>query len=383
MPVRVSPEQRTPRRVLLATDCVGGVWQYSLELASGLAAADVEVVLAVAGPAPTPAKRAEAEAIPGLRLRQLEGPLDWTATGPAELAPARTELLRLADDLAVDLVHLNGAALGDLDPGRKVVATHHSCLATWWQAMRAGEPLPDPWRWHREQVANGMTAADAVIVPSAAFAHQVRQAYGANLPLQVVHNGRAASASRLAPRRQAVVLTAGRLWDEAKNLRLLDGVAAGVHWPVLAVGPTSGPAGQHVQLTHAIALGSLENAALADRLRRAPIFTSLAIYEPFGLAVLEAALAGCALVLSDIATFREVWDEAALFVPADDAHAAHDAINRLIADPGLRARQAAEAKRRAADYTPAAFVSGTLAVYQRVLADVVSGPASPSLRAAG
>ena len=38
-------------------------------------------------------------------------------------------------------------------------------------------------------------------------------------------------------------------------------------------------------------------------------------YEPFGLAVLEAAQAGCALVLSDIPTFRELWDGAAMFVP--------------------------------------------------------------------
>ena len=41
-----------------------------------------------------------------------------------------------------------------------------------------------------------------------------------------------------------------------------------------------------------------------------------ALYEPFGLAVLEAAQAGCALVLSDIPTFRELWDGAALFVAA-------------------------------------------------------------------
>ena len=48
---------------------------------------------------------------------------------------------------------------------------------------------------------------------------------------------------------------------------------------------------------------------------RCPIFVSAARYEPFGLAVLEAAQAGCALVLSDIPTFRELWDGAALFVP--------------------------------------------------------------------
>ena len=52
---------------------------------------------------------------------------------------------------------------------------------------------------------------------------------------------------------------------------------------------------------------------------RAAIFVSSSVYEPFGLAVLEAAGSGAALVLSDIPTFRELWDEAALFAPPGDA----------------------------------------------------------------
>src|ERR671918_2985430 len=59
----------SPRRVLLVADCVGGVWQYSLELAAGLGPHGVEVVLAVVGPPPTPAQRAEAEAVPGPQIR--------------------------------------------------------------------------------------------------------------------------------------------------------------------------------------------------------------------------------------------------------------------------------------------------------------------------
>ena len=53
-----------------------------------------------------------------------------------------------------------------------------------------------------------------------------------------------------------------------------------------------------------------------------PIFVSVSRYEPFGLAVLEAAHAGCALVLSDIPTFRELWQGAASFVIAAGSAAA-------------------------------------------------------------
>jgi glycosyltransferase involved in cell wall biosynthesis len=372
----------TPRRVLLVADCVGGVWQYSLELATGLAAHGVEIVLAVPGPAPTSAQRQEAEAIPGLKLQLLDAPLDWQARSERELAPLRAQLIELAGE-AVDLVHLNGAALGDLPVSQPVVPTQHSCLATWWQAMRPGQALPQAWRWHRARTAAGLAAAAAVIAPSAAFADQLRQAYGSQIALAVVHNGRTLGPRPVTPGRHAVALTAGRLWDEAKNLRTLDAAAAGIRWPVLAAGPTRGPDGQEVQLEHVVALGTLDGAALDDRLWRTAVFASLAVYEPFGLAVLEAALAGCALVLSDTATFRELWHDAALFVPAADPLAARDAVNGLIADRNLRLRLGALAQARANRYSPEACVRGTLAVYQRVLAQTVSHPVTGHLRAVG
>ena len=81
------------------------------------------------------------------------------------------------------------------------------------------------------------------------------------------------------------------------------------------------------------------------------VFVSPALYEPFGLAVLEAAQAGCALVLADIPTFRELWDGAALFVPPSDDRAIAATLSTITADTALRTRMAAAAERRAADYT--------------------------------
>jgi len=381
--MHVIPPSATPRRILLVADCIGGVWQYSVELAAGLAADGIETALAIAGPPPKPAQRAEAEAIPGLRLHLLQAGLDWQAQDDRSLAPLRAKLVGLANDTDVDLVHLNGAALADLPVAQPVVATQHSCLATWWQATRPGEPLPQTWRWHRARMAAGLAAAAAVIAPSAAFADQLRLAYGPQIAFDVVHNGRTQRSRRVAPRRMAAVLTAGRLWDEAKNVRTLDAAAAGIRWPVLAAGPTRGPDGQEVRLGHVVALGTLDGDALEDRMRRSPVFASLAVYEPFGLAVLEAALAGCALVLSDTATFRELWHDAALFVPADDPAAARDAVNRLVADSDRSLRLGAWARSRAIGYSAEACVRGTLAVYRRVLQQAASPPQTRRLQAAG
>jgi glycosyltransferase involved in cell wall biosynthesis len=336
----------------------------------------------VAGPQPTPARRAEAEAIPGLRLQPLAAALEWQVHDERDLSPLRSQLVALAGEAEVDLVHLDGATLGDLPVAQPVVATQHSCLATWWQAMRPGEALPQNWRWHRARTAAGLAAAAAIIVPSAAFADRLRRVYGSQITLDVVHNGRTLRAPQVILRRQMVVLTAGRLWDEAKNLQTLDAAAAGIRWPVLAAGPTRGPDGQKIRLKHVVALGTLDGATLDDRLWRAAVFVSVALYEPFGLAVLEAARAGCALVLSDTATFRELWQDAALFVPPDDPSAVRHAVNGLIAEPELRLRLGAWARARAGAYTQEACVRGTLAVYQRVLGQISSTPLAPLLRAA-
>ena len=97
----------------------------------------------------------------------------------------------------------------------------------------------------------------------------------------------------------------------------------------------------------------------------AAVFASPARYEPFGLAILEAAARSCALVLSDIPTFREIWDGAAIFVSPDDPAALALAIDWLADNPDQAGRWGARAADRARGFTPEAQVSRMLDVYAR------------------
>ena len=129
-------------------------------------------------------------------------------------------------------------------------------------------------------------------------------------------------------------------------------------WPVLAAGPTRGPDGQEIALEHVVALGALDGAALRrPAAARAAVFASLALYEPFGLAVLEAALAGCALVLSDIADLPGALAATPRCSCRRTIRARRATpINRLIDDRELRlrlARAGASARRRATRRKPA------------------------------
>jgi glycosyltransferase involved in cell wall biosynthesis len=93
------------------------------------------------------------------------------------------------------------------------------------------------------------------------------------------------------------------------------------------------------------------------------IFVSPSLYEPFGLAALEAAAAGTPLVLADIPTYRELWSDAAVFFPPRDAGALAEAVNRLASSDDDRRRLGAAARRRAGRYSPARQSAAMLSAY--------------------
>ena len=354
------------KRILLTTDAVGGVWRYSMELARGFAARGASIELAVLGPPPDPEQQREAADIPNLRVIVTGLPLDWLAATPDDIARSADALAGMASRLAVHTVQVHAPALvGHTAWPVPVIAMAHSCVATWWQAVRAA-PLPADLAWREAATAIGITRADAVIAPSASFADALRTQYKARRPIEIILNGRTPGQAVQTERRPQA-LAVGRLWDEAKNLAVLDAAAAKSRWPILAGGPIMGPNGGSVEARHLKMRGPLDAAALANEYARSAIFVSSAYYEPFGLAVLEAAQAGCALVLSDIPTFRELWAGAAILVPPDAPDQFAEAIENLLSDPEIRGRQAAKALRRAGAFNVQQMIDATWAVHAHLL----------------
>lgn len=344
--------------VLMTTDAVGGVWRYTLDLARGFAARGIPVTVAVLGPEPDPAQRGEAS---GLALIETGLALDWTAADPASLAATTTALRALARQVGAGSVHLHAPALaGPARWAMPVVAVAHSCVATWWRAVRGGA-LPADFHWRTAATRAGLVAADAVIAPSQAHARAIQSVYG-DVAVEAVHNGIARSAAEPGETERAV-LTAGRLWDEGKNAAALDRVATLLDAPIRAAGPLCGPNGASIALPNLHHLGTLDRDGMDAAYAGATVFASLARYEPFGLSVLEAASAGMRLVLSDIPSFRELWDGAATFV-ADEASLLA-ALQQALAQQGDGG-----ARDRALAYTLDATVERTLAIHRRVGAPV-------------
>lgn len=349
--------------ILVTVDAVGGVWRYAMDLAAGLTHRGYAFTFVGFGPPPSPAQRAEAERIGPLLW--LDSPLDWLAGDEAQLDGIPNLLRTVVEDRAIDLVHLNlpSQAFGlDLDVPTVVVS--HSCVVTWFAAVR-GNDVPPDWQWQYRRNRLGFDHADVVVAPSHAHANMLRSSYGTIHSLHVVYN--ATSAAIGPAHKEAVVFAAGRWWDDGKNGAVLDAAAARSAWPVVMAGPDKGPNGQASTFRNARLLGELPHAEVAQRMARAAIFVSPSRYEPFGLAPLEAARAGAALILADIPTYRELWDGAALFAHPDDATAFADAINRLASDDALRHELAMTARVRSERFTPDAQVTAMMAIYDDLL----------------
>jgi glycogen synthase len=338
-------------RILMTTDAVGGVWTYSLELARALRPHGVEVQLASMGPPPDQAQlqAADAAGVGGVNVSSFA--LEWQPDPWDDVERAGEWLLEVERRLRPDLVHLNGYAHGCLPWEAPVISVAHSDVLSWWEAVR-GEPAPPRYDRYRTALYDGLGGVAAVCAPTVSTLEELRRHVSFAAPGFVVHNGRSVTVGPAT--KHPFVLGAGRYWDEAKNLAALERVSGSIAWPVVVAGEGT-PAGRR---------SSTEIAAL---MARASIFASPVRYEPFGLAILEAALAGCVLVLGNVASLEELWEDAAVFVDPEDDDELAFVLDLLAERPERRFTLARRARRRARCYTPKAMASGYLCVYAEAL----------------
>lgn len=351
--------------VLMTTDAVGGAFTYSALLARDLCAAGARVTLVVQGPPAREDQLRQLDDVDGLQMVLTDLALEWMDPEGTDVSRSYRELQRLEREHAPDIVHINGYRDAQADWRAPVVCAAHSCVQSWWRACR-GEAPDSQWDLYVENVAAGLAEANAWLAPTRAFRDEIEALYSPSTPGVVIHNGIAGTPR--SAEKQGFILAAGRVWDEAKNIEALAAVAPQVAWPVRIAGPLAlGLTEEGQQPQTATWLGPLTHSALLATMQAASIFVSPARYEPFGLSVLEAASSGCALVLSDIPTFRELWDDAALFVPRDDPQTLAHALNEVCANATLRGTLQSAALRRAGRYTAGQMLARTIGLYLTVL----------------
>jgi glycogen synthase len=350
-------------RVLMTTDSIGGVWTYALELTDALADRGVEVTLATMGGRLTRAQRAELSSCDAVNMHTSSFALEWMEEPWVDVQRAGEWLLEIAHDVEPEVIHLNAYSFGSLSWPAPVVLVGHSDVVSWHRAVRAAAP-DRRYDRYRAAVTEGIGGADLFIAPTRALLAELEEIYNPPCPRMVIPNG----CARYVPdvSKQEMIVSVGRAWDDAKNIAALVDVAPRMPWPVVVAG--EGHVGKGVR-----ALGVMARADVTQLLAAASVFAEPARYEPFGLAAVEAGCARCALVLGDIPSLREVWDDAALFVPPGDRDVLQGTLLALIEDAAFRAQAAERAARRAAEYTIERAAGAYIGAYEMVMSERAAG----------
>jgi glycosyltransferase involved in cell wall biosynthesis len=218
-------------------------------------------------------------------------------------------------------------------------------------------------RWHRAMGERAARDADAVAVPSAATADDLRRVLpaligrlfvlGAGVAPALLAEPDAALSARVASRLPERYLLSVATVEPRKGLDvLLDAFARlGSAAPELILVGQPGWGGlPRPQQDGVRWLGRLPDPELAVVLRRASALVVPSRAEGFGLPVAEAMAVGTPVVCSDAPALAEVAGDAAVVVPRGDAVALADAIRGLLGDEALRRRLVTAGRIRAQQF---------------------------------
>ncbi len=355
--------------VLLTTDSVGGVWTYTEELSAGLVRRGHQVTLVSLGQALDAGQRAWVANMrsPLFQCIETEYRLEWMEDAAEDLERSSELLRELAVRLQPNLLHANQFAYGLLSDTLPVLVTGHSDILSWWQSVHGGR-VPDTGRMrgYVALVRAGLEHATRLSAPTAWMARELREQYAIDRHIEVIPNGRSPELFLPGHPQELQAITVGRAWDPGKCVILLEEIDVPV--PLLVAGEPAPPgetgsAGHSERGVHY--LGKQNAHQLRELYSRTALYIGTSCYEPFGLAPLEAALSGCALVLSELPTLRELWGDAAAYFQPRNPRSLEAVVRRLAAEPQELAAMGARALRHAREqFTADAMVARHEALYE-------------------
>jgi len=329
---------------IIHSDDPGGVLAVATSIADGLTARGLQVETAFLFPharAGTPAKLAGA-----LRMgaKVLRGHYDALVSYQAA-----------ASILIGTLGVLSGC------PRRLV---HQTCLPAETKAA---------WRWLDRQVGRlGLYTANIANTAATARAFESYPARYARAMLLIEHGvdrpiparGRAETLHSLGiPPEGPILLSVGRLVDQKNQEVLIDALveARTARLVIAGDGPKAEAyrarareqgVGERLHL-----VGPRSPQEVADLYGAADLFVFPSRWETFGLAAVEAAMAGLPVIASDLPVLREVLGrQGAVFLPPEDGAAWRHAIATALGVPRDAAHLAAQAEALAERYSPARMV---------------------------
>jgi glycogen synthase len=363
--------------VLVTADAMSDSWLYTRELVTGLVTRGVRVTLVSFGEIPLPEQTSWMDLLHGLDYRPTAFRLEWMHESLQDLPESSVFLASLVREVQPDVLHLHQFCYGNLQVDVPRIVMVHGDLISWNEAVQGNTPRPSRWlRWYRDNVIDGIRAADAVVAPSTCMLDTIRATYAPPRREVLIYPGRNPIFFNPYVSKDESVLSIGRLIDAGKQVFLLTQHALPI--PVCIVGtdqtvsPSRVPIRADVKVStskHSVAIrGAQTEAQLRALYSRAAVYAATPRYEPLGLSALDAAFSRCAIVANDIPTYRELWGDAALYFRTNDGASLAQILRQLDADHPLRHAYADRAFARARErFTAARMIDNYLDLYRSLI----------------
>lgn len=357
--------------VLITADTIGGVWTYTQELVCGLLDRGHRVTLVSFGRLPTPAQTRWMRGA-NLAFYPTHFPLEWMQHSEEGIEQSTKYLAEIVRITRPEVLHFSQYCYGALNCGMPKIVVAHSDVVSWWQSTHESEcevPRTRWFEWYIALVSSSLLGAERVVAPSEWMLKSLQQNYSAPTPARVIYNGRKESKFGSAGRKSDCVLSVGRLWDEAKQIKLL--LARKQCVPVRIAGsskhPDNASAAEPPHVDNVQICGEQDEAQLRTLYSDSACYAATSRYEPFGLAPVEAALSRCALIANDLPVFHELWGDSAFYFKRNDPDALAEAVRIAFEDSRLRSRCADLAFERArARFSSERMVSEYEQLYREV-----------------
>lgn len=227
--------------------------------------------------------------------------------------------------------------------------------------------------WHQKAIRRATGHANAVIVPTAAVAEELRKHAPGPAPVAVVPHG-VPDVFRLPMTINEAALRAGRLRlpetyvlavgtvEPRKGLDVLVRAMAkpqAPDLPLVVVGPRGWGSVDLLELAtqHGFpakrlhVLGRIDDENLSAVLRRATVLAVPSRAEGFGLPVLEAMAVGTPVVHTDVPALVEVAGGTGLIVPRGDADTLAYALQEVVSETVATAARVTQGQQRAAAFS--------------------------------
>ena len=335
----------------------GGVQQLVHELGEHLREAGDDVIVVSAGTDPFDGGSGggETTAVPTGRAISIKGNRSRV---PLTLSPYSWRRVRAALS-HVDVVNVHEPFIplvgwAGLFYPRPTIATFHADPPQWARRIYRTVPLVGRHMRRMELTAVSRTAADAIpadwgdleIIPNAIDV--------ASYDISVARiRSRVAFLGRDEPRKGLDVLLDA--WPDVRSAHpdaelVVMGADRGIPPPgVTYLGPVTGREKRRVLASSSIYVAPNTGG------------------ESFGIVVVEGMAAGCAVVASELESFREVLGDSGRLVPVGDPAALAEAISALLADPENARRLGVSARKRSSRFDWSQVVERYLEVYANAL----------------